>query len=96
VLGFSINNQKSTIFFYCPVSRKTGLCGGGSPLDTAVALNGAGKSVTSVSAAFPPVEIVLVAVFTIATEPPSQMLAYTRVLSGAATVDIRNLAEAGV
>ena len=78
VLGFSINNQKNInqqLFFYCPVNRKTGLCGGGSPLETAVALNGAGRSVTRVSGVFTPVEIVFVTVITIATDPPSHMLA---------------------
>ena len=38
-------------------------------------LNGAGRSVTSVSTAFTPVVIVFVLVLTIATEPPSHILA---------------------
>ena len=61
---------------YCPVTRNTGLCGGGTPLVTGVALNGAVRSVTSVSSLlFWPVAMVLVVVLIIATTPPSHMLA---------------------
>ena len=44
----------------------------------------------------PPAAIVLVVVLTIATNPPSHRLEYTRLLSGAATADMRKRAEAVV
>src|ERR1700721_322779 len=71
---------------YCPLNKKTGFCGAGSLFDCGgPPLNGAGRAVTSVSAAFTPVAIVFVFVLTIAAEPPSHMLVYTRLLSVAAT-----------
>jgi hypothetical protein len=61
---------------YCPVSKKTGLCGDGWLLGPAgPALKGAGKLVTRVSGMFPPIVTVLVVALMIATEPPSHMLA---------------------
>jgi hypothetical protein len=82
---------------YCPINKKTGFWGGGSRPDCAgAALNGARRSVTSVSGVLvAPEEVELVVVLTMATEPPSHKLAYTRLLSAAATADMRKRAVAG-
>src|SRR5580700_9786479 len=94
----TIRNHQSTIpTCYCPVKRKTGVCGGGSPLTGGPALKGAGRSVTSRSGVLlPSVAIVAVVVLMMATEPPSHRLAYTRLPSAEAAANMRKRAEAGV
>ncbi len=67
-----------TDFFesYCPVSRKIGFCGGGSPVACVGPLKAASRSTTTVSAGVPFCGLLILSpvVFTTATAPASHML----------------------